>query len=122
MLAVFAALRLLPPTGVWTQDWIVAHRRKWLILIGVVHGLSNLGGGLLTILAAARRSGKETFRGLIAFCYTCFAVIQLCVLAVFSPSLLGWHQLGYVAVSTSVFVLIGQRAFHRVSGPIFESF
>ena len=88
--------------------------------MGVVHGLSNLGGGLLTILAASRYRDKEWIRQLIAVCYSYFALIQLAVLAAFSPGVFGWRQLAYAATSAIVFLGIGRHIFRWVSAPAFD--
>ena len=119
-LATFVALRRFPDRGERVRRWIVEHERTWFPLMRVVHGLSNLGGGLLTILAASRHREKVQIRGLVAFCYACFAASQLIVLAALAPGLLGWQQLGYAAISASVFILVGQRVFRWLSTPAFD--
>jgi uncharacterized membrane protein YfcA len=120
MLASFAALRMFPKAGYIAKDWVAKHSPAWLVLMGLVHGLSNLGGALLTIFAASRHRQKEEIRSLIAFCYACFAAIQLGVLALFSPGLFGWQQLGYAAIAATMFGLVGQHIFRWVSAPIFD--
>jgi hypothetical protein len=120
ILATFAGLRLWPSVGRRARHWLVDHRREWLVLMGIVHGFSNLGGGLLTIFATAQHQKKEDIRNLIAFCYSCFAGIQLCILALFSPRLFGWEQLGYASVAAAIFALLGQPIFRWVSAPVFD--
>ncbi|MSO62576.1 MAG: hypothetical protein EXQ50_10865 [Acidobacteria bacterium] len=120
LLAVFVILRLYPGLGQQAREWVARHDRTWLVLTGAVHGVSNLGGALLLIFAASRFRRKEDIRALIAFCYACFAAIQLTVLAVFTPSAFGWSQVGYGAVAAIVFLLVGQRVFRWVSAPAFD--
>ncbi len=118
-LAIFVVLRTVPGLGDKSGRWVLRHQKFWLLLMGVAHGLSNLGGGLLTILAASRHTEKERIRKLVAVCYSCFAIIQLAVLATVSPDLFGWRQLAYAATSAFVFLVIGQHIFRWVSAPIF---
>lgn len=119
-LAIFVILRSIPVLGENTRFWVSRHQRFWLVLMGTVHGMSNLGGGLLTILAASRHSEKEHIRHLIAVCYSCFAVIQLGVLAALSPEVFGWSQFAYAATSAIVYLAIGQFAFRWVSALVFN--
>jgi uncharacterized membrane protein YfcA len=120
LLAVFVILRLYPDVNEHAREWVAQHQRTWLVLMGVVHGVSNLGGALLLIFAASRFRRREDIRALIAFCYACFAAIQLTVLAVSMPSACGWSQVGYATVAGVVFLLIGQRVFRWVSAPAFD--
>jgi uncharacterized protein len=54
------------------------------LLIGFVHGLSNLGGALLTVVASASFKDKESIRANIAFVYFALAVSQLIVLGIYN--------------------------------------
>lgn len=120
MLFAFAGLRISPRIASRARNLIVQSPRKSLVLIGAVHGLSNLGGALLTIYAAACHHQKEDIRALVAFCYSWFAAVQLCILAIFAPHLFSWDQLKFAALSATVFVLVGQRVFSWLSVPIFD--
>lgn len=114
-LTAFVIIRLLPDGGARIRSWVVLHERWWLLLMGVVHGLSNLGGGLLTILASASHRDKRDIRRVIAFCYAFMAISQLLILGMFQPSLFGFHQLSYMALSGAIFLLIGRHVFRTVS-------
>jgi uncharacterized protein len=120
LLVVFVALRLYPAAHHRARTWVGRHPRASLVSMGVVHGVSNLGGALLLIFAATRFERKEDIRKLIAFCYASFAGIQLLVLAMVEPGMFGWRQAGYVAIAGFVFVAIGQRVFQSVSAPLFD--
>ena len=54
------------------------------LLIGFVHGLSNLGGAPLTVVASASFKDKESIRANIAFVYFALAVSQLIVLSIYN--------------------------------------
>ena len=120
MLAVFVVLRFRPDLDERMRAWVSRHDRTWLVLMGTVHGLSNLGGALLLIFAAARFRQKEDIRALIAFCYACFAAVQLAVLAFVTPGVLGWPMLGYGVVAAGVFLVVGQPVFRWTPAPAFD--
>ena len=94
--------------------------RAWLIAIGTTHGLSNLGGGLLAIFAASKFDDKNTVRGNIAFCYLCFASIQLVVLGILRPDIMHFAQLGYAALAFVVFVIVDRLVFSSIVTPVFD--
>jgi uncharacterized protein len=70
-------------------DRMVKHRRSFLVFAGLVHGISSLGGSLLTALVYAALQRKETARATIAIGYALFATIQLFTLWVVGASGMG---------------------------------
>lgn len=120
LLALFAVLRVFPAAASRATGWVASRPRATLAVMGAVHGWSNLGGALLMIFAAARSRRKEEARGLISYCYACFAAVQLVVLALFAPEEFGVRQIGHAALAATTFVLIGQRVFNWVSLPIYQ--
>jgi uncharacterized protein len=120
LLALFAILRMFPRLSAIAAVWVARYERPWLVAMGVVHGWSNLGGGLLVILAASRYREKSDIRAFIAFCYACFATAQLAVLALLTPAVLGPDAVGYAAVGAAVFIFVGQKMFRWVPSQAFE--
>ena len=60
------------------------HVQIYYIVIGVVHGVSNMGGGPLSILMSTIYSKKEIIRANVAFIYLILAIFQLVVLSIIS--------------------------------------
>ena len=83
-----------------------------LALIGVIHGFTNLGGSLLTILSSIiNKDDKSKTRYCIAYGYLIMGTIQLLVLFFFSNHHIKLNNLGYVLL---VFVIYfpSQKIFH----------
>ncbi len=120
MLLAYVVIRLLPNSGRFLEDNVRRFPRVWLLAIGIVHGLSNLGGGLLAIFAASTFDDKVAIRGRIAFCYLCFATIQLTVLAVLTPGVMHVEQLGYALLAGAIFVIIERHVFEAITSPVFD--
>ncbi|WP_198243257.1 hypothetical protein [methane-oxidizing endosymbiont of Gigantopelta aegis] len=59
---------------------IVAFPDHYLIVMGIVHGLTNLGGAMLTAIVHGKSYDKNTTRVTIAVCYALFALFQLVTL------------------------------------------
>jgi uncharacterized protein len=88
------------------------HTRPLMLLLGIVHGWSNLGGGILTVIVSASFSDKESIRRHIAFAYGSMAIIQLAVvMATARPHLNAGVWLLLPVIAASMFLVIGQRAF-----------
>jgi hypothetical protein len=56
--------------------------RVYFIVMGVVHGLTNLGGSLLTAIAHSKGFEKDSTRVTIALSYATFAVFQIITLLI----------------------------------------
>ena len=52
----------------------------YLALMGIVHGLTNLGGSLLTAIIMSKKLPKDQTRATIAACYLTFALFQIITL------------------------------------------
>jgi hypothetical protein len=92
------------------------HESGALAGIGLVHGLTNMGGGLLSLYASIRHEGKYEIRQIIALGYATFALSQLAVLSATTPNpprILDPALFALIAGIT--FVVIGRFTFKRVS-------
>jgi uncharacterized membrane protein YfcA len=88
------------------------HSRPLMLVLGVVHGLSNLGGGILTVIVSASFEDKVSIRRQIAFAYGSMAIIQLAVVLVTArPHLIVGLWVLLPMIAGGMFLLIGQRAF-----------
>jgi hypothetical protein len=120
MLLLTALLRLgrFQPS---VARFVRQHLRPLMLGLGIVHGLSNLGGGILTVIVGSCFEDKVSIRRHIAFAYGAMASIQLLVVFLTKrPSFdLGlWLLLPVLAGST--YLLLGQRVFQRAGQRPFQ--
>ena len=59
---------------------MIQYEKLYLMIMGIVHGVTNLGGSLLTALVHEHGHSKNITRVTIAVCYATFAVFQLLTL------------------------------------------
>jgi hypothetical protein len=71
MLLGFVAVRFTDALHARIRHNARRRPRLWLAVIGIVHGLSNLGGGLFAIFSASTFDEKSEIRRHIAFAYLC---------------------------------------------------
>lgn len=116
MLVVSGGIRLL---GRWREavDRLIRRRLPAsLTILGIIHGLSNLGGGVLTLIVGSIYDDKDQIRRQIAFCYAMMAVVQLVTLTVtVGTGVFSWYLIALPATAAITYLKIGNRAFRAAS-------
>lgn len=79
---VFVALKSYSSAVERTLQSLVRYEKIYLAVMGVVHGLTNLGGSLLTAIVHGKNYPKDVTRVTVAVCYATFAVFQIFTLMV----------------------------------------
>lgn len=77
---ILVALKSFSPKVQQALEKMVKYEKSYLAVMGLVHGLTNLGGSLLTAIVHSKNYEKNTTRVTIAICYATFAVFQLVTL------------------------------------------
>ncbi len=102
------ALKEFSPLIARTINRMMHYEAIYFVLIGVVHGLSNLGGSLLTALVHHKNYEKNIARVTIAATYGTFAVVQLVTLSLLSAQTIHisvYDNLIYLGIGAIVFLL-----------------
>lgn len=121
MLLLTAALRLHPLLQRLTRAFLVKNQNVYLAAMGFVHGLSNMGGGLLTIFANSLHPEKNAARANVAAVYLVFALCQMMILGALKPGVLDLGSAASAAVAAAVYALLGNRIFHLASNLLYQS-
>ncbi len=77
---ILVALKSISPRVELALKAMLRYEKLYLILMGIVHGITNLGGSLLTALVHEQNQSKNITRATIAICYATFALFQLLTL------------------------------------------
>ena len=77
---VFVALKSYSSVVEQALESLVKYEKIYLSVMGVVHGLTNLGGSLLTAIVHGKNYPKDVTRVTVAVCYATFAVFQITTL------------------------------------------
>lgn len=77
---ILVALKSVSPRVELALKAMLRYEKLYLILMGIVHGITNLGGSLLTALVHEQNQPKNITRATIAICYATFALFQLLTL------------------------------------------
>ncbi len=88
----------------------------YLVVMGVVHGLTNLGGAMLTAIVHGKSYDKNTTRVTIAVCYALFALFQLVTLLLSGQQLhLAWSEnVTILQIGIIVFLLTEEFVYSSI--------
>lgn len=96
---------------------LVRYERTYFVVMGIVHGLTNLGGSLLTAIIHSKHYDKDQTRATTAVSYGTFALFQLLTLALsFGPTAIATSTTAlYMAVGVSMFLATELLLYSKIS-------
>jgi len=99
IIIIFSILNLNKKKFIFLKNFTETKQKIVLILIGIIHGLTNLGGSILTIFSSMVNKGnKEKTRHSIAYGYSIMAFFQILVLYFFSNNYIVMSNLLYIGL------------------------
>jgi len=102
-------------------DRIISKRPKCIyVLTGLIHGLSNMGGGPLSVLMASIHKDKIAIRTNIAFVYFWFSLIQLAALAAFSLDSFKYYYFLFPFLSLLIYNLFNKILMEKIDEEKFQ--
>ncbi|MDO9139541.1 MAG: TSUP family transporter [Methylobacter sp.] len=113
---IFVALRNFSAAIENALQLVVKYEKAYLMAIGLVHGLSNLGGSLLTVIVYSKKYPKDKMRVTTAVSYGTFALFQLATLF-FVGSEFGVpfaDRVSLVQIAVAVFLLTEELIYNDI--------
>lgn len=121
VLLASALIRAWAPSRAWLTGVLRRHTAVYHLAMGLCHGLTNLGGALLAVLAGGLYGDKRAVRYVVAHYYLAFSIIQIAVLfAIGRPPAVA-EAAPLIAVATTVYLVIGRRVFARTSDAAYQT-
>ncbi|NQU59182.1 MAG: hypothetical protein HQ513_18275 [Rhodospirillales bacterium] len=120
-LLLSALIRFWPPSRRLFTVMLERHDATYHLIMGIIHGLTNLGGAMLAVLASGTNTEKEAIRYTVAHYYLAFSAIQMFLLS----TVMGHHDILFgnlpaAAISAGVYLVIGNRIFARANNPFYD--
>ncbi len=121
---VLVALKSFFPVLEQALEKMVKYERSYLATMGLIHGLTNLGGSLLTAIVHTRQYDKNTTRVTVATCYATFAVFQLVTLLVMGSQfeLSYADHASFLQIGVIVFLLAEEVLYHSIDNKRYSQF
>jgi uncharacterized protein len=116
VLLIFVALKSISVFIEHKVQSIVKYERLYLMVMGMVHGISNLGGSLLTVIIYSKHYPKDKTRVTAAASYATVALCQLLTLlwvgSEFSVSY--FDKISLMQVGTVMFLLTEEMLYNQI--------
>jgi hypothetical protein len=93
---------------------LLKYNRFFYISMGIIHGITNLGGALLTAKIFHTDLNKYEKRATIAMSYMTFAVFQIITIVILT-NLYNFAYLIYVVLGVSIYLLVNKMFFHKIT-------
>ena len=105
-----------------TLDWLLNYEKFYLAIMGVFHGLTNLGGSLLSTAILSQDLTKDSKRSTIAVSYCSMAVIQIITLIAILrfDIFLNKSYLLYWATAPTVFFIVEKYLYYSINEKLYK--
>ena len=108
--------RLWPRNQKLFITFLEKQKSTFHFVMGCLHGMTNLGGALLAILASHSSSEKGPIRYIVAQYYLAFSLVQMTFLAVIMGHYkMFLNNIPLALISAAIYLLIGKRIFKGTS-------
>jgi len=115
LLLLIGVIRFSSKLQALLSSMVKKHIQMYYIIIGVVHGVSNMGGGPLSILMSTIYSKKEIIRANVAFIYLILAIFQLVVLSIISNTSLRGEVILLIPISLVSYIITSKFISSKVN-------
>ena len=98
--------------------FLIKYESLYLMIMGMIHGITNLGGALLSAIVFSKNLSKDSKRTTIAICYLTFAVFQIITLIVAfnDNSFLNIFNFVYWILGPVIFFIVEKYLYFRIDG------
>ena len=120
-LIVSLLLRTVPSFEAMMQKLVLQFQKPFLVVMGVVHGFTNMGGALLSVFSSSQYTSKEKVLNCVAFCYLFFAIVQTIVLALFQPEIFSLNTLFFSVAAAIIYLTLGRFLFTSTSQTFYKN-
>jgi uncharacterized membrane protein YfcA len=106
------------------SKFLTKYENFYLIVMGIIHGATNLGGSLLTAIVHNKKYEKDVTRATVAAPYATFAIFQIAVLSFSThPPGISLGESGlYLIVGIIVFILTEATVYTKINSKRYSNF
>jgi len=121
-LLIVASIRQSKVLNSYLSDNISKRTNIYLFFTGLIHGLSNMGGGPLSILMSSLYNSKSVIRVNIAYVYLFFGISQIIILTIFQLEVFQINYLIFPLVAIMSYFFIGKPLSNYIDDNKYQSF
>jgi len=121
MLVLIGFIRSTQLIKQYLVELLYKHIILYHLLMGWVHGVSNMGGGLLVVLMGSIHKEREVILANIAYTYLLFGIIQIGTLYIFSKEEININAFFLAVFSLAMYMVSTKFLVKKVSDVKFNS-
>ena len=121
-LLIVASIRQSKVLNAYLSNNISSGKSIYLIFTGLIHGLSNMGGGPLSVLMSSLHNSKSVIRVNIAYVYLFFGISQIIILTIFQLKVFEVNYLVFPIVAIMSYFFIGKPLSNYIDDNKYQSF
>ena len=121
-LLIVASIRQSKVLNAYLSNNISSRTSIYLIFTGLIHGLSNMGGGPLSVLMSSLHNSKSVIRVNIAYVYLFFGMSQIIILTIFQLKVFELYYLVFPIVAIMSYFFIGKPLSNYINDNKYQSF
>jgi len=119
-LLISGFLRISKINPIPMRDSLLSQFGFYSFLMGLIHGVSNMGGGVLTFLSTTIYFNKNEQRYNIALGYLVFGIVQLSIMFMYRLNIFSFLNIIFMGISALIFVKIGNTVYEKTSQLFFD--
>lgn len=102
-------------------DFTIKFEKIYLLIMGMIHGISNLGGALLSAIVFSKNLTKEQTRATIAISYLTFAIFQIITLTFsLNSNFLNTNNIMYWLIGVFIFLVVEKFIYININETIYN--
>jgi uncharacterized protein len=121
MLILIGLIRSVPKIKQYLKALFIKHIVLYHILMGGVHGISNMGGGMLVVFMSTIHNNREIILTNIAYTYLLFGAVQMITLVLFSQESINLDAILLAIASMVVYMIVKIVIIKKVTDLKFNS-
>ena len=97
--------------------FLIKYESLYLMIMGMIHGITNLGGALLSAIVFSKNLSKDSKRTTIAICYLTFAIFQLMTLIIIFNNNNFLNELNFIywTLGPVIFFIVEKYIYFRIN-------
>lgn len=119
VLLLLGLIRISKPVQEKLGNFLSRNIKLSFAAIGTIHGVTNLGGGPLTVLLNGVFKEKGLIRTNIAYGYLLMAVAQIVTLSIIGRFIFGYKTVLLPAIAVLIYLSVGNRTFRATSDSLY---
>ncbi len=120
ILVMLGLLRINQTLRRFFEDLVNNNSKIYCLIMGTMHGISNMGGSFLTIYVGGRSIKNDVIMANVGFGYLLFGSVQLIILSVYNSEVFGFENITYIIIAATTFLFVKMINMNFISADVYQ--